>query len=393
MSNAGQNHGDILIVDDKADNLRLLSAMLLNQGYHVRKALNGQMALMAAQKVPPDLIFLDINMPGMDGYTCCRTLKQDAKTQDIPVIFISALNETFNKVKAFEVGGVDYVTKPLQEQEVLARMRNQLTIAGQRKALEQEIERRQAIEQELKMANENLEAFNYSVAHDLKNHLAAVYGTSDLLLTFYGEELNQEVKSFITRIFDASKNMDEVLKSLLLLSVGTYDCITDELVDLSALATQILHYFQQMEPERQVEVSIEPIEAYGMTQGNRGLLKVVLENLLGNAWKYTAKTENARIEFGVISDQNEAGSGENTSNLIYFVRDNGAGFDMAKAQDLFKPFKRLHHQEFKGTGIGLSTVQRIIDCHKGNIWYEAAVNQGATFFFQLFSAPPKNFPP
>jgi adenylate cyclase len=127
--------GDILVVDDTPDNLRLLSSMLTDQGYKVRKAINGQLALMAAQSVPPDLILLDINMPDMDGYEVCERLKKDAQTLDIPVIFISALDDVLDKVKAFNVGGVDYVTKPFQLQEVLARMDNQLTVRRLQKHL------------------------------------------------------------------------------------------------------------------------------------------------------------------------------------------------------------------------------------------------------------------
>ncbi len=119
---------EILVVDDTPDNLRLLSTMLTERGYTVRKALSGQMALMAAQTVLPDLILLDINMPGMNGYEVCTQMKADAQTRDVPVIFISALDDVWDKVKAFSVGGVDYITKPFQREEVLARVENQLRL-------------------------------------------------------------------------------------------------------------------------------------------------------------------------------------------------------------------------------------------------------------------------
>ncbi len=119
---------DILVVDDVPDNIRLLSTMLLEQGYSVRKALNGQMALTAAQLVPPDLILLDINMPEMNGYEVCKKFKESPQTHSIPVIFLSALDDVFDKVQAFQVGGVDFITKPFYFEEVLVRIKTKLTI-------------------------------------------------------------------------------------------------------------------------------------------------------------------------------------------------------------------------------------------------------------------------
>ncbi len=128
--------GNILIVDDTPDNLRLLSAILTQQGYEVGKAPNGQMALRAAKTALPDLILLDINMPDMDGYEVCECLKADDQTKDIPVIFISALDEVWDKVKAFHAGGVGYVIKPFQREEVLVRVENQLALARLRSSLQ-----------------------------------------------------------------------------------------------------------------------------------------------------------------------------------------------------------------------------------------------------------------
>ncbi|NET25037.1 diguanylate cyclase domain-containing protein [Okeania sp. SIO1I7] len=130
--------GNILIVDDQINNLRVLTTILKGKNYTVRKAIDGETAIEAAQIEPPNLIILDIKMPGMDGYEVCKHLKSNQKTQDIPIIFISALSEVFDKVKAFEVGGIDYITKPFQEEEVLARINSQLTIQKQQKLLQQE---------------------------------------------------------------------------------------------------------------------------------------------------------------------------------------------------------------------------------------------------------------
>lgn len=181
MAEGDQSRADILIVDDKADNIRLLSSLLLDQGYSVRKALNGKMALTAVQTVCPDLILLDINMPQMDGYTVCANLKQDERLQNIPIIFLSALDDTLDKVKAFQVGGVDYITKPFQIEEVLARIENQLIIHRQRQQLiaqkvelEQQIQDRKRAEAELQLQRERAEElllniFPKPIAEQLKN--------------------------------------------------------------------------------------------------------------------------------------------------------------------------------------------------------------------------------
>lgn len=133
-----QVKGDILVVDDTPDNLRLLASMLTEQGYKVRKALSGQLAIIAALSAPPDLILLDINMPEMDGYEVCERLKRDVQTLDIPVIFLSALDDVLDKVKAFNIGGVDYICKPFQLQEVIARIDNQLTVRRLQKHLQEQ---------------------------------------------------------------------------------------------------------------------------------------------------------------------------------------------------------------------------------------------------------------
>ncbi len=146
-------NADILIVDDTPANLNVLSAILGKRGYRVRPAINGALALKAAQKAAPDLILLDVQMPGLDGYEVCRQLKRDAQTRDIPVIFISALDDVLDKVEAFQAGGVDYITKPFQIEEVLARVENQLALHQQREEIATLLARN---EQLIALANQEL---------------------------------------------------------------------------------------------------------------------------------------------------------------------------------------------------------------------------------------------
>lgn len=226
----------------------------------------------------------------------------------------------------------------------------------------------------LEQVNKELEAFSYSVSHDLRAPLRTIDGFSRALLEDYGDKLEPQGKDYLGRIRAASQHMSELIDDLLNLSRITRAEMRYEKVNLSALAEVVAAELHEAQPERLVEFVIgENITAYGDSH----LLQVVLENLLSNAWKFTSKHPRARIEFGSTQDQGRP---------VYFVRDDGVGFDMAYVDKLFSPFQRLHSErEFPGTGIGLATVQRIIRRHGGNIWAEAEVEKGATFYFTLQS--------
>jgi signal transduction histidine kinase len=226
-------------------------------------------------------------------------------------------------------------------------------------------------------ANKELEAFSYSVSHDLRAPLRSIDGFSQALLEDCSEQLEEAGQGYLQRIRAASQRMGQLIDDLLALSRLTRSELHRETVDLSALARRVTDELRQREPERQVEVVVDD----GLvTEGDSRLLQVALENLLGNAWKYSGKQERARIEFGATGDG---------GTPAYFVRDNGVGFDMAYADKLFGAFQRLHGMsEFPGTGIGLATVQRIVHRHGGHAWAESAVDHGATFYFTLGRGEP-----
>jgi light-regulated signal transduction histidine kinase (bacteriophytochrome) len=231
--------------------------------------------------------------------------------------------------------------------------------------------------QELTVANRELESFSYSVSHDLRAPLRAVDGFSQALLEDEGERLSEDGRELAGRLRAAATRMGQLIDDLLNLSRFTRAELRHEPVDLSALAREVVEDLRRREPTREVEVSIAPdLKA----SGDARLLRVALENLLGNAWKFTSHRSGARISFSA-----EARDGQTR----YCVRDNGAGFDMAYAGKLFSPFQRLHKpSEFPGTGIGLATVQRIIQRHGGHVHAEATVGGGASFCFTLEEARP-----
>ena len=225
---------------------------------------------------------------------------------------------------------------------------------------------------ELEASNKELEAFSYSVSHDLRAPLRSITGFSTILLEDYREKLDDEGKLYLKKIEDSGELMGQLMDDLLKLSRVTRSDLNLQRLDLSDMAHKIVDELRKDEPNRKVKVTIAP----NMTaNGDKNLLGLVLQNLLGNAWKYSSKTSEPRIEMGIV---------EHNGKQAYFVRDNGVGFDMTYANKLFQPFQRLHKTtEFAGTGIGLATVQRIIRRHGGEVWAEAKVGDGATFYFTL----------
>lgn len=253
--------------------------------------------------------------------------------------------------------------------DMTERSRHEMELRILNERLEQRVEERTRA---LQVANRELEAFSYSVSHDLRAPLRAINGFSALLEEQYAEKIDEQGKDMLRRLCAGADKMGHLIDDLLNLSKISRREMQIEPVDLSLLAHEAAEELQASEPGRQVEWIIVP---HASAKGDRGLLQVALQNLLGNAWKYSSKREQARIEFGVV---------EKAGRVTYFVRDNGAGFDMAYAHKLFGAFQRLHPPtEFPGTGIGLATVARIIRRHGGEVWAEGAVNAGASFYFCL----------
>src|SRR5579864_4083662 len=236
-----------------------------------------------------------------------------------------------------------------------------------------ELERRVAERtRELLVANRELEAFSYSVSHDLRGPVDALNGFSYVLSKEYSRQLDDKGNELIDRIRGSGRRMMQLIDDLLNLSRVTSGAMRSEPVDLSAIARSTGEELQRSAPQRQMEFMIadsSPVE------GDPRLLRLAIENLLRNAWKYTSQQPKPRIEFGVQAKD---------GGPVYFVRDNGVGFDARSATRLFQPFQRLHSaEEFPGNGIGLATVQRIVRRHGGEVWAESEVGKGATFYFSL----------
>jgi signal transduction histidine kinase len=351
----------ILWADDNAD-MRDYVRRLLADCYDVIAVPDGLAALAAARDKSPDLVLTDIMMPGLDGFGLLRELRADARTRTIPVILLSARAGEESAVEGLDAGADDYLAKPFSARELRARVRTHLELSRVR----------QAWANELEQANKELESFSYSVSHDLRAPLRAIDGFSKALLDGYAEKLDKQACHYLERVRTGIQKMSGLIDDLLDLSRVSRAVLRKELVSLTDQARGVIAELQSKEPARKVAIEI----ADGLSaRGDARLITIVLVNLLGNAWKYTGKLPEPRIAFG------QENKGDET---VFYVRDNGAGFDMAYADKLFAPFQRLHQDsEFEGTGIGLATVQRIVSRHGGRIWVEAAIDEGATFYFTL----------
>jgi len=259
----------------------------------------------------------------------------------------------------------------------------------ERKHIEQELEHyRNHLEElvtkrtiDLEASNKELETFSYSIAHDLRTPLRAITSFSQILQENIKEQLDSENLEFLSRIIAAGKNMSQLIDDILELSRITRSSIRFASVNLSKIANEIVSQLKLSDPYKEVQWHVKNNI---MVSGDLQLLKIALQNLIENAWKYTRDTSPALIELGVE---------KNESEIAYYIKDNGIGFDMGYQTKLFRPFHRLHSlHEYEGTGIGLATFQRIIQRHGGRVWAKAQKDQGATFYFTLTNTHLKNYP-
>jgi signal transduction histidine kinase len=359
----------VLVADDNRD-LREYMAMLLAPSHEVHTAVDGQQALELARASPPDLVVSDVMMPNLDGFGLVRALRADARTRALPVILLSARAgqeaERESLVEGLDAGADDYVVKPFAARELLARVRTHIELARIRRAWIAELER----------ANRDLDAFSYSVSHDLRAPLRAIDGFSQVLEETYAAVLEPQARTYLGHIRKGVARMTALIEALLELARVSRGPLRSDRVDLSELAAGVVEDLRGASPDRCVEVVVQP----GLLAiGDRRLLHAVLVNLIGNAWKFTRTRPRARLEVGQRAPEPPT----------FFVGDNGVGFDPAEASRLFAPFQRLHRADaFEGTGIGLATVQRIVERHGGRIWAEAELDRGATFSFTLPARPP-----
>ncbi len=367
--------GNILIVDDTLPNLRILARILMDHGYLVRGIPNGKTAIEAALAERPDLILLDIMMPEMDGYEVCQRLKADPRTADIPVIFMSALDEVFNKVKAFSLGGVDYITKPFQVEEVLARVNTHITLqALQAKLAHQVIELQQA-NAALKASNEELDAFAHTVAHDLKNPLANIILGVTLLREIAPSPRPEEITKVAGWLDTGAQKATNIIDELLLLASVRQEDVKREPVNMKRVVHQACKRLEWLIKQHHGEIVV-PAE-WPVALGYAPWIEEVWVNYISNGLKYGGVPP--RLELGAESFADHT--------VRYWITDNGPGIPAEKLPLLFGEFTRLERIRAEGHGLGLSIVKRILTKLGGSVGVDSQPGKGSTFYFALPTAP------
>ena len=354
---------NILLVDDVLDNLQLLGEILINEGYNVRQVSNGRLALQVSEKAPPDLILLDIMMPEMDGYQVCRQLKQNPALIDIPVIFISGLNGTDNIVKALNAGGVDYITKPFNSDEVLARVRTQLKL------------RRQSLELLELIATKD--KFFSIIAHDLRGPLGNLMGLTQMMAD-KNEDFPEKVRAeFVTALSNQARNTFNLLENLLqwsLMERGLIDFNT-VILDLNQVVSECIKTASDTAHAKQIRI-ITDIQGNPEVFADTNMLQTVIRNLVSNAIKFTPK--------GGIVTISAVPSVNNTTMLS--VKDTGIGMDAAMQKNIFRidvNTRRPGTGGEKSTGLGLLLCKEFVEKQGGELWVESEPEQGTVFYFTI----------
>ena len=365
----------ILVADDNAD-MREYLIKLLSPSWVVEALGDGEAALAAVHRELPDLVLSDVMMPRMDGVALLRALRADARTSTLPVILLSARAGEDAVLSGLETGADDYLVKPFSARELLSRVGTHLEMARIRRAATDAAtelaEARAGHLVEVERKNKELEGFCYAVSHELRAPLRSIDGFSEILLEDHGDMLGTGGQGHLKRVRAAARRMGELIDDLLKLSRIERTDLRRATLDLSGIGMRVADSLRRSNPDRPVQLVVEQ----GLVvDADTGLMTILVENLLGNAWKFTMNTELPRVELGAIAD-----NGQRT----FFVRDNGVGFDPHYAGRLFTPFHRLHSdKDFPGTGIGLATVRRIVERHGGQVWAEGKLHGGAAIYWTL----------
>lgn len=367
--------GTILIVDDNPTNLELLLKNFDQIGFKVLVAKDGPGALKRLQYAKPDLILLDIMMPGMNGIEVCRRLKTDKATQDIPIIFMSALDDITNKIKGFEAGAVDYITKPFQQEEVVARITTHLTLRLLQRHLQTQNEELTRLNNELAERNQELDAFAHTVAHDLKNPVGMIINFAELIA---GEvKLPEDTHRQLGLIARAARKMNNIVNELLLMAGMRRTEVEQYPLNMARIVGEARQRLSYMIEEREAEL-ILPAD-WPVAVGHAPWVEEVWANYLSNGLKYGGQPPRLHLGAAAGSD----------GMVRFWVRDNGPGLSPEQQTQLFVEFTRLNQIKTEGHGLGLSIARRIVEKLGGQVGVESEgiPGQGCTFFFTLPQAP------
>ncbi len=359
------NTYEILIVDDTPEQIEMAMVVLKSHNYKVRVATKGLTALRALEKHKPDLILLDIFMPEINGFELCRIIKESDEYKNIPVIFLTSSGDEDSIKNGFEAGAQDYVTKPFNPTELLARVNTHIKLKAQAEYLF--------------LANKELDSFCYSIAHDLKAPLLSISKLIEYLYLDYYDELGDDGNALINNIHKKSSELTDIINHLLEFSRMCEMEIRLEPIDLNQLFRSVFEELILAQPHRTINLKLPELPEI---TGDGIMLRILVTNILSNSIKYTGTRQTGIIEVEYTEHQND---------YVFCITDNGVGFDMKYSTRLFQVFQRLHSsKEFEGSGVGLSICQRILKRHNGKAWMTGEINNGASFYFSYPKNPSDN---
>lgn len=370
MNDGSASKARLLIVDDEAALMEALCNTLQAQGYEVVGCTSAVAALAAFEQTPFDLLLADLTMPEMNGIELLRAALQ---IDPLLVVIIMTGDGTISTaVAAMQSGAHDYILKPFNLSAILPVLTRGLAVRQLRldnASLEQRLHKRNA---ELEAANRELDAYTRSISHDLRTPLNGIIGFTELLNLQFAENMPAEAQVMLGHVHTSAVQMNQLIDDLLRLSKFGQQALHIESVDIESDIRALCDELNRQYSARTISLRIDALPP---VPADRALLRQVFSNLLSNAYKFTREMPLAKIDIG-----SEIHNGER----VFYVRDNGAGFDMANAEKLFGVFQRLHrHEDFEGNGVGLSIVQRIVQRHGGRIWAVSEPHRGATFYFTL----------
>jgi signal transduction histidine kinase len=365
------NNGVIMIVDDHPANLGFLFEYLERSGFKVLVAMDGEEALSQLQHARPDLILLDIMMPGIDGFQTCARIKSMLGSDQVPIIFMSARTDTQDKVKGFQVGAVDYVDKPVHKEEVLARVNAHISLRRLQKELRSQNALLEERHRELEERNDELDAFSHMVAHDLRNALTRVLNFAELLLETSSESWAERDIRDLKKIRDSALRMQDVIESMLLLARMARDPVRLEPLTMDSIIAHVLQDLEQQISHYGAEISV-PSE-WPRARGYPPWVERVWFNYINNGLKYAGDTPRLSLGADVEAE----------GMVRFWIRDNGPGLSEEAIAKVFQPFVRGQSKNREGFGIGLAIVHRVINRLGGNIGARNLDQGGCEFSFTL----------
>jgi signal transduction histidine kinase len=365
---------EILIVDDNPTNLELLGQILRERSHHVRSVTSGKRALDSSKISPPDLVLLDITMPEMDGFETCRRFKADPDLALVPIIFISALDATMDKVKAFALGGEDYISKPFQAEEVVARVNHQLRILSLQRDL---VERNRVLGEahaRLQELDQLKASFTAMLVHDLRSPLTGIGGMLDLF-----EEEGTIHPTLLARSREYIHSTVTMLNDLMELYRSEGGAIPLEVgpVSMRDLLEGTLGSHVHLAKRKSIRLEMDCYTDLPEILVDRRQVERILANLVGNALKFTGENGTIRLEASLVEG---AGVDLGLRWVMVTVTDTGQGIPAEQLPYIFDPYRQVYRRDAGlGFGLGLAIVQRLMAAHQGRVTVRSQLGVGTTF--------------